>query len=129
VSREKRRAAWLRGRSGETLAAWFLRFKGYRVLARDYRTPGGEIDLIARRGRVLALVEVKARPSLEEAAAAIGPRQRERIERAAAIFLHRHPALADCDPRFDAVLIAPMRLPRHIIDAWRDMGGAGMRAR
>jgi hypothetical protein len=60
-----RRSAWLRGRRAEWLAAWWLRLKGYRILARDLRTPVGEIDLIARRGRVLALVEVKARPSLE----------------------------------------------------------------
>jgi len=79
----------------------------------------GEIDLIARRGRLLVLIEVKARPSLEQAAAAILPRQRERIARAAEIFLQRHPGLAGLSLRFDVVLLAPGRLPRHLVNAWR----------
>ena len=122
ASRERRRAAWGFGRGGEARAAWWLRLKGYRILARGFRTPVGEIDLVARRGRLVALVEVKARPTLAEAAAAITPRQRERIARAAALFLQRHPGLAGCDLRFDALLIAPGRRPRHVIDAWRDAG-------
>jgi putative endonuclease len=129
VSFKKRRAAWLRGRFGESLAAWWLRLKGYRILARDYRTPVGEIDLVARRGRVLAIVEVKARPSLEQAAESLGSRQRRRIERAAEVFLQRHPALQACDLRFDALLISPLNRPRHMIDAWRDAGDAGINRR
>ncbi len=126
MSFKKRRAAWLRGRFGEALAAWWLRFKGYRILARDYRTPVGEIDLVARRGRVLAVIEVKARPRIEQAAEAVSVRQRRRIERAAEVFLQRHPGLVGCELRFDALLISPYQRPRHIIGAWRDARGAGI---
>lgn len=119
MSRESRRKAWHRGRHGETLAAWWLRFKGYRILARDFRVPVGEIDLIARRGATLAFVEVKARASLDAAAQAISARQRRRIERAALAYLQRHPGLAGFEVRFDAVLVEPGRLPRHLPDAWR----------
>ena len=119
MSRETRRQAYGRGRRAEALAAWWLRLKGYRILARGFRVAAGEIDLIARRGRLLALVEVKARPSLEQAGAAILPRQRERIARAAEVFLQRHPELAGLDLRFDVVLLAPGRWPRHLVDAWR----------
>ncbi len=119
MSRQRRRSAWRRGRRGEGLAAWWLRLKGYQILARDFRSPVGEIDLIARRGRVLALIEVKARPRLTDASEAIGRRQRERIARAAQVFLQRHPALGTLDLRFDAMLVAPGRRPRHLPDAWR----------
>jgi putative endonuclease len=110
----------MRGRRAEHLAAFWLRLKGYRVLARDYRAGVGEIDLIARRGRVLALVEVKARGGLAEAGEAIGERQQQRIARAARAFLQRHPGLGTLDLRFDAILIAPGRWPRHIRDIWRE---------
>jgi putative endonuclease len=119
VSRAARQAARGRGRRGEWLAALWLRLKGFRILARGLRTPAGEVDLIARRGRLLIVVEVKARGSLADALAAITARQRARISRAAEIFLQRNPALADCDLRFDAVLIVPGQAPRHVIDAWR----------
>jgi putative endonuclease len=111
------REAW--GRLAEALAAWSLRLHGYRVVARRYRTPLGEIDLIARRGRLLIFVEVKARAELEQAVAALGPRQRRRTARAAELFLLRHPAHAECTLRFDLVTVRPWRLPRHIVDAWR----------
>ena len=115
----RRRRAYGFGRGAEGLAAWWLRLKGYRILARDFRTPAGEIDLVARRGRVLALVEVKARPSIAAALEALGPRQRRRIERAGAVFLQRRPELAGLEVRFDLVLLAPGHRPRHIADAWR----------
>lgn len=112
-----------RGRRAETLAAWLLRLKGYRVLARGFaigRGRGaGEVDLIVRRGTVLALVEVKARASLENAATAITPGQQERYRRAAQAFLAGRGDLAGCAVRFDVVLVAPGRFPRHISDAWR----------
>ncbi len=79
MTRETRRRAYGRGRRAETLAAWWLRLKGYRILARGFRVASGEIDLIARRGRVLVHVEVKARASLEEAREALTPRQRTGI--------------------------------------------------
>lgn len=126
----ERLVAYGRGRRAERVAAWWLRLKGYRILARGFRVPVGEIDVIARRGRTIALVEVKARPSLDEARQAISSRQRRRIERAAASFLQRHPALAGCDLRFDVVLLAPGRRPHHLVDAWRSgealRGGAGI---
>ncbi len=118
MTRDTRRKAYGRGRRAEALAAWWLRLQGYRILTRGFRVAAGEIDLIARRGRLLALVEVKARPSLEQAGAAIRPRQRERIARAAEVFLQRHPELAGLDLRFDVVLIAPRRWPRHLANAW-----------
>lgn len=115
----RRRRDWHRGRRGEHLAAWWLRLKGYRILARDLRTPVGEIDIVARRGRVLALVEVKLRPRAAAALEAVSPRQRRRIARAAGAFLQRHQSLAGLDLRFDTVVIVPGRWPRHIADAWR----------
>jgi putative endonuclease len=118
-----RRAARRRGQWGEILAAWWLRLKGYRVLARSYaigRGRGaGEIDLIVRRGGVIAFVEIKARASLAEAAHAISAAQLQRIIRGAQAFVSGHPELAACVLRFDAVLVAPGCFPRHISDAWR----------
>lgn len=120
MSRLRRQKAWTRGRRAETLAALWLRCKGYRVLARDFRSPVGEIDLVARRGATLAIVEVKARSSLAEAGEAISPRQRRRIRNAAIAFLQRHPSLGTLDLRFDAILMVPRHWPRHLTDAWRD---------
>jgi len=115
---ERRRRAERAGRRAETLALWWLRLKGWRLVARDFRTPVGEIDLVVRRGRLLALVEVKRRDSLAAAAESIRPEQQGRIARAAEAFLRRRPDLADCALRFDAVLLAPGRRPRHIMAAW-----------
>lgn len=116
-------ASGARGRRGEILAAWWLRLKGYRVLARGFaigRGRGaGEVDLIVRRGGVVAFVEVKARATLAEAANAITPAQQARIIRSARAFISARADLAGCVWRFDAVLITPGALPRHISDAWR----------
>ncbi|MEM7225986.1 MAG: YraN family protein [Pseudomonadota bacterium] len=119
---QARRLAWLRGRAAARPAAWFLRRKGFSILEVDYRTPVGEIDLIAQRRDLLALVEVKARPTLDQARHAITARQRQRIIRAAEVYLQRNPRLGKLDTRFDVVLIAPGRWPRHIVDAWRAVG-------
>lgn len=111
------------GKRAESLAAWWLRLKGYAILARGQRcgrgTGAGEVDIIARRGRTIAFVEVKARANLDDAAHAISPMQRQRIVRAAAAFMATNPHLDGCSPRFDAILFAPGRLPCHISDAWR----------
>ena len=115
----KRRKAWRWGLGAETLAVASLRCRRYRILARRYRTKVSEIDLIAWRGATLAFVEVKARASLADGLAAIGPRQRHRIVKAAQWFLQRHPEASDCSMRFDAMIIAPWRWPRHVKDAWR----------
>ncbi len=109
-----RRAAYGLGLRSETIAALFLRMKGYRVVARRHQTPVGEIDLIVRRGRTVAFVEVKARPTLAMAAESIRLYQQSRIVRAAEAFLSRNPRLNGYDLRFDAALIAPGRLPRHL---------------
>ena len=111
------REAW--GRWAESLAAWSLRLRGYRILARRFRTPLGEIDLIAQRGRLLAFVELKARADLEQALVALSPRQRQRTARAAELFLLRRPDLAEHTLRFDLIAVRPWRLPRHLVDAWR----------
>jgi putative endonuclease len=115
----RRRRAWLRGRRGEALAACWLRLKGYRLLARNFRSGAGEIDLIARRGKILAMVEVKARGDLVSASEALGVRQRGRIARATQAFLQQRPNLARLSVRFDVILVAPGRFPRHLMDAWR----------
>jgi putative endonuclease len=107
-------AAYRRGLFGEALAAWFYRLRFYRVLARRYRTPAGEIDLIVRRGKTVVFVEVKHRPDEAEALEAIVPRARRRIARAAELWLAAHPAAAGLDLRFDLVIVNPGRLPRRV---------------
>ncbi len=119
MSLAARRRAFRRGHAAEFLCLWHQRLRGYRILARRFRVPSGEIDLIARRGRVLAAIEVKARPSLAAAGEAISSHQRRRIARALEHFLALHPDLAGLTPRFDVMLVTPRRLPRHLADAWR----------
>jgi len=116
---EARRRALRRGRLGETAALWLLRCKGYRILARGLRLEVGEIDILARRGRLLVAVEVKRRDDRTAAAEAVGGRQRRRIARALAAYAARDPRLAGLDCRFDAVLIARGCWPLHLEDAWR----------
>ena len=113
-----RRRAYRSGRWAETGAAWWLRLKGYRIVARGFKTPVGEIDLIAKRGNVLAFVEVKTRPSRAESAEAITFRQQARIARAASWFLNSRPDFAALESRFDAVLVVSRHLPVHIPGAW-----------
>lgn len=120
----RRRAAEARGRRAEDWAAWLLRLKGYRILDRRWRCRAGEIDIVARRGTTLALVEVKARSDTAAAAFAIDARGRARLARAAEAYLGARPGLAALHLRFDVVLVAPRRLPRHLADAWRP-GAAG----
>ena len=116
----KRVAAFTFGLSSETRAAWLLRAKGYRVLARRAKHPVGEIDLIVRRGKLIAFVEVKARRSVGEAIHSITHNQRRRIERAAEAFVAHNAALADCDWRFDVVVVeGRWNWPKHVADAWR----------
>ena len=114
----ERYRAWRRGRVAEALCLWHLRLRGWRILARDYRVGVGEIDIIARRGAVVAAIEVKARGSFAEAAEAVTPRQRRRVARAFAQFLAGRAGLALLTQRFDVMLVAPRRLPRHIPNAW-----------
>ena len=119
MRREHRVSAERHGHRSEAIAAWWLRLKLYRIVARRYRTSSGEIDLIVRRGRVLVFVEVKARADFRTAADAVSPRQQHRIARAASQFLAARPDLASLDQRFDAVLVIRRTWPRHVPDAWR----------
>src|SRR5580704_2144366 len=111
-------AAFRTGLSAEARAAAWLMAKGYRILAQRFRTPYGEIDIVARRRNLLAFIEVKARASLDEAAYAVTPRQQQRIVDAAQAWLMAHPEHAEFELRFDAMLIAPRRLPRHLLAAF-----------
>jgi putative endonuclease len=114
-----RQRAQRRGRFGEWLCIWHLRLRGWHILARGWRCPAGEIDILARRGRVLAVIEVKSRAEFATAASALAPRQRRRITRAAEAFLLQRSDLAVLDLRFDLMLVAPLRPPRHLGGAWR----------
>ena len=114
----KRQRAERGGRRAETIAAWWLRLKGWAILARRARTPVGEVDLIARRGRILAFVEVKARATEAEAALALDDYRLRRVAAAAGALAHRYAREGD-DLRIDAIFIVPGRLPRHLADVWR----------
>jgi putative endonuclease len=118
----RRQRAQRRGRLAEWLCLWHLRLRGWRILARRWRCPAGEIDILARRGKVLAVIEVKSRSEIDVAATALAPRQRRRIVRAAEAFLLARPDLAEFDLRFDLMVVAPLRLPRHWRGAWRADG-------
>jgi putative endonuclease len=115
----RRRGAHLFGLKAESIAALLLRLKGYSILARRFAVSGGEIDLIGRRGDVIAFVEVKARGDLNVAAEAISATKRRRIARAARVWLSRNPWAAGLTLRGDAVFVAPRRLPRHAPSAYR----------
>ena len=114
----ERVVAFQTGLSAESRAAAFLIAKGYRILARRFRTPYGEIDIVARRRNLLAFIEVKARANLDEAAYAVTARQQARIIAAAQAWLMAHPEHAEFELRFDAMLIAPRKLPRHLVAAF-----------
>ena len=112
-----RRAAEESGRRGERLAAWWLRLKGWSILDRRVRTPAGEVDLVARRGTMLAFVEVKARGSAQELDLAIDERRLARVAQAAEILWHDLAKPGD-DMRIDVILLAPGRAPRHLANVW-----------
>lgn len=114
MSESVRRARHIGGLRAETLAALWLRCKFYRIVARRYRVRGGEIDIIATRGRTIAFVEVKARASLEEAMTSITDEKRRRVSRAASKWLSANPWAVNHVLRADAVFVAPRRLPLHM---------------
>lgn len=115
----KRVRAESTGRFAEGLAALFLAAKGYRILARRFEAPGGEIDLVAWTKGVLVFVEVKARANLDDAVFAVTGRNRRRIEAAARSYVSRHPRRAEDGVRFDIIAISGWRL-KHLRDAWRE---------
>ena len=114
----ERQIAFRTGISAESRAAALLVAKGFRILARRWKSPVGEIDIVARRRHLLVFVEVKARHSLDEAAESVTPRQRQRIIAAGEAFLATYPDASVHDIRFDAVLVAPGKIPRHIQGAF-----------
>ena len=113
-----RQLAEKRGRGAETLACWYLRLHGWRILARRARVPGGEVDIIARRRRTLAFIEVKARASDEAAALALDDWRLRRVSTAAERLAPRYIRDGD-DVRIDALFIVPRRWPRHLVDVWQ----------
>jgi len=120
VISERRKAAEIRGRRSESLAAFALACKFYRIIGRRVKTSAGEIDLVAISPRgPICFVEVKARGNQLDAAEAVTARQRDRIERAADLYLRAHPGLRHKAVRFDIMLIMPRQWPRHLRDAWR----------
>ncbi|MEO0392513.1 MAG: YraN family protein [Pseudomonadota bacterium] len=128
MANNRRQSAEKRGRRAESLAAIWLQIKGYRILARRFKTPVGEIDLIVQRGAVIAFVEVKARGNKTDALQALNAQSRARITRAADWYLaRRHATRMAPKPhkkaeitRFDMVLVVPGRPPHHMPNAWVD---------
>jgi putative endonuclease len=112
-----RRTAESAGRRGERLAGWWLRLKGWRILDRRVRTPAGEVDLIARKGSLVAFVEVKTRATAAELDHAIDERRLARVAAAAEMLMPRYAGAGD-DIRVDVILLAPGSRPRHIENAW-----------
>jgi putative endonuclease len=113
-----RHQAEKRGRGAETLACWYLRLRGWRILARRARVRGGEVDIVARRGRTLAFVEVKARGTEEAAAFALDDFRLRRVVAAAELLAPRYMRDGD-DVRIDALFIVPGRWPRHLANVWQ----------
>ena len=113
-----RQEAEKRGRGAERLAAWYLRLRGWRILAQRARVPGGEVDIVARRGRTLAFVEVKARASDDAAALALDQYRLRRVAVAAERLAPRFMQAGD-DIRIDALFVVPGRWPRHLPNVWQ----------
>lgn len=115
----RRQRAWRRGRTAEAICVAWLMLHGYQIIGRRLRTPVGEIDIAARRRRTLAIIEVKARADLRRALESVSLRQRRRLVRAAQWLIAGRPDLAALDIRFDVMAVAPWRIPKYVIDAWR----------
>ncbi len=116
--RPERVAAFRLGLSAESRAAMYLIAKAYRIVARRWKTPFGEVDIVARRRRALVFVEVKARERLDDAAEAVTERNKSRIVGAAEFWLAQHPSDVNAEIRFDVMLVAPGRMPQHIANAF-----------
>jgi len=117
-SNHSRKRAEMGGRWAETVALWFLRAQFFAILERRFKTAGGEIDIIARRGQTIIFVEVKMRKKRSLEYQALASVNQRRIISAARFFLARNPALADKTLRFDVIFLAPMSWPRHVRDAF-----------
>ena len=114
----KRQLAEKRGRGAETLACWYLRLHGWHILARRARVAGGEVDIVARRRRTLAFIEVKARASEDAAAMSLDNYRLRRVATAAERLAPRYLRPGD-DMRIDALFIVPGRWPRHLVNVWQ----------
>jgi putative endonuclease len=114
----ERVAAFRTGLSAESRGAALLVAKGFRIVARRWKSPVGEIDIVARRRSLLVFVEVKARNDLDEAAESVTMRQRSRIAAAAEAYIATYPDPSITEMRFDAILVAPGKIPRHIPGAF-----------
>lgn len=112
----QRKRAYRKGKWGERFAALYLQFKGYEIIERRFKTPMGEIDLLARKGKILVAIEVKTRNTLNQASTALTRFQQKRIEKALLFYLAGKSYSLDL--RFDVVLISPWRWPYHIRGAW-----------
>ena len=119
TSHPKRKKAERAGRLGEWLAMLTLILKGYAILARRVRTGAGEIDLIARRGKLIIFIEVKVRRTESLALEAVTPTARRRISRAAELWMAKRTTLKDYGWRFDIIAVTPRRWPKQVSDAWR----------
>ena len=116
--RPDRVKAFRLGLSAESRAAMLLVAKAYRIVARRWKTPFGEVDIVARRRRTLVFVEVKARDRVDDALEAVTERNRRRIVAAAEAWLVRHPGDVDAEIRFDVIVVVPGRMPVHIANAF-----------
>jgi putative endonuclease len=119
AAKSRKIKAYRTGLEAEDHAAAMLAERGYSVLARRFRSPAGEIDLVATNGAHLSFVEVKARRTIADAAWSVTPRQQRRITEAAGYWLQSFPEYNDRDITFDAILVAPRQLPEYISDAFR----------
>lgn len=116
-SRQRRRSN-ARGLTAEVWAKWYLRLTGWRILKHRYKTKAGEIDLIAKKRKTVAFVEVKARRTRDAALEAVTPASQKRITRAAKIFVAEHPKAGFLTLRFDVIVIRPWALPERIENAF-----------
>lgn len=113
----RRENAEKRGRRGETIAAWWLRFQGWHIVGERVKTPRGEVDLIARRGKTLAFIEVKTRKKDADLSLAIDHPRLRRVAAAADLLYPRYAKGAE-NVRIDVILVAPWQLPHHLVNVW-----------
>lgn len=118
ASKRTKIRAYQKGFWAEFLAAWFLRFKGYRILHMRFKTGSGEIDIIARKRKLIAFVEVKARAHVQSAVDAVSYSSQQRISNAADIWLSKQRDANELSLRFDIIAVTPWKIPVHLKDAF-----------
>jgi putative endonuclease len=116
--RRTRQAAHIHGHRAETIAVWYMRLKGYRLIANRFKSAVGEIDLIMRKGKTLVFIEVKARSKVDDSMWAVTPQQSSRIASAASLFVCRHDLSGVEFQRFDIVAVPSYLWPTHIKNAF-----------